>query len=101
MRRRALNTRITYVCEAAASRSGLSAWHHAGVKELTFKAWRKDRNFVYWSDDDVAGAIDERMGLDGYRRKRVRDEGLLSALADAAELGYKLAALAHGIEHPG
>jgi transposase len=89
-RKQALNAKITYVCEAAASRSGLSAWHHAGVKKSTFEAWQKDRNFFYWSDDDVSDAIDARMRIEGYRRESQRDNDLLAALVDAAELGLQL-----------
>jgi hypothetical protein len=100
----ALNTKITYICEAAAKRSGLSPAYHAGVEKATFRDWQKHRNFVYWPPDDIVEAIDERMGMDGYRRKGSRDTDLLTATVDATELGYrlyKLAAAAHGITQPG
>jgi hypothetical protein len=99
-RKRDLNTRITFVCEAAAKKSGRSAAYHAGVPESTFRSWQHDRNFLYWSSDAVGKAIQERMALDGYRPEGPRNKDLGPALADAAELGlelYRAAALAQGI----
>ena len=104
-RRRALNTKITYVCEAAAEKSGHSPAYHAGVPETTFEKWQKDRNFVYWDWplDDIDEAIEERMAMDGYKPERPRDTDWLSDIADAGDLGYelyKVAARAHGVAIP-
>lgn len=99
-RKRDLNTRITFVCEAAAEKSGLSGAYHAGVPESIFRSWQHDRNFLYWSSDHVGKAIQERMALDGYTPEGARNKDLLAGLVDAAELGlelYRAAALAQGI----
>ena len=99
-RKRDLNTCITFVCEAAAEKSGLSAAYHAGVPESIFRSWQLDRNLLYWSRDEFGKAIQERMALDGYRLEGPRNKDLLAALVDAAELGlelYRAAALTQGI----
>lgn len=103
-RKRALNAKITYVCEAASEKSGLPAAHYAGVPERTFRRWQQKRNFFYWPADDVAEAVDERMKMNGYVRFGERNKDLLSALGEAVIEGYKLyklAALAHGVVHAG
>jgi len=115
---RILNTKITYVCEAASKKTGHPPWYHAGVEQPTFEHWQEHRGYFYWPAADLAEAVEQRMRLASYRRvrqgKSTDDKDLLAVIGEAAieakelydaaamaaQLAKVAAALHTGIVHP-